>query len=457
VAKTNEKPKPPASPPEADESLPWEDDGSQDFADGPPTQPHLNTEEAEPRPTPAPPAKPRRLGDELEGTEVEPNNHREPTEPGLDVARAAAGADGPSTDQLSQLPNPRRSSKDGLAVTEATSVPGPAVPDPRRTSGKLAQPAAQRRPDSLPQKPSRSELPVAARRPSNPEVRPAGDPARRQDPSPRLSRSEMPIAPKRPSNPEVRPVEPPKKPTSTRSAMPAVESGGGRKATRSATPAVEPKKPPPVAPRKLTRGEISSSPNAPPRHIPPPVDAPKVISQVEEIPAGAAGGSVIEDESTRPGEKKARVEPGAFSRKKNKGADLDENTASVTAARPMDPKARRNLAIVVGLGALVIGAILVTGVFTALRDRPTLPELQLAYPYGFEGMLGPHGEKAPGATAVSYHYLEEAVCANHTVCLRYDYTGEHEFSGTMIVGKTTDGRWERVGIDGMPFQPRVGH
>ena len=89
------------------------------------------------------------------------------------------------------------------------------------------------------------------------------------------------------------------------------------------------------------------------------------------------------------------------------------------------------------------------------NDRPEDGDLKLAYPYGFEGKRGPKGEVAPGANDVQFSFVADiASCgAKHTKCQRYQYQGGDGFKGTMLLGKTSDKQWERVGSEGMPFQP----
>ena len=437
MAKSSDKPKPSSAP--KPEGMPWDggEDG-QEFADGPPTQPFIRPDAvvAEPPAKPATPPKLRRLGDEGESTstELEPKHQREPTQPAAEPDPELLD-DGPATllasdGQLEQAARPGKAGRPAAAsVTEPTSVPSPAFLDPRKTSGPKSSE------ETDPSTAAIKRSPAAPRKPSNPEAAAAEMPRRPSDPKrPAVSRPPTP-----PPTPE-----PARKPT--RGATPAVEP---RKPTRSAVPAAGPPKSAasnPAMPRRITRN-------------PAPSGGPEDQTGVSAIGEDASARDDEAEESTRPaGElpKQKLSEAGAFSRKQGKAEAAEkknvfENTA--TGLKTMDPRSRRALGVVVGLSVVVVGGVLAFGLITALRDRPEQPELQLAYPYGFDGMMGPHGERAPGAAKVSYRYLEEVTCQTHTVCLRYRYSGEGGFEGTMIVGKTRDGQWVGVGTDGMPFIP----
>ena len=118
-----------------------------------------------------------------------------------------------------------------------------------------------------------------------------------------------------------------------------------------------------------------------------------------------------------------------------------------------DESYKRRIGIVVGgvvAGVLALVAVLI---WMGLRDRPEPEALQLAYPYGFEGMVGTKGERAPPASEVSYHYEGEVIpCNGFSTCLKYRYELD-SFSGYMILGKLPDGHWQRTSDEGMPFRP----
>ena len=122
--------------------------------------------------------------------------------------------------------------------------------------------------------------------------------------------------------------------------------------------------------------------------------------------------------------------------------------------KALDAKSRRALIAVVAASALVVGAVVVLALLVLADHRPEDSDLRLAYPYGFAGKRGTKGELAPGANEVRFELLGKvASCEGHTHCLRYQYRGGDGFEGTMIVGQTRDKQWERVGREGLPFQP----
>lgn len=184
-------------------------------------------------------------------------------------------------------------------------------------------------------------------------------------------------------------------------------------------------------------------------------------------PPVAGLGSAQDDEdsqsSVETAERTAVKQVGAFGRSRmekdptapdaNLGdPDLYERTK--TGVRVQAPRAKKRLAAAVALVAVLLGAFLLHSLYQGAREQPTLPELYACYPYGFEGARGPHGEDAPGAEFMKYDLVGEVPCESHPVCLRYRYTGQNRFTGTMVVGKAQTGTWERLGDQGCPFPPR---
>ncbi|MGC4121356.1 MAG: hypothetical protein QM765_43625 [Myxococcales bacterium] len=102
---------------------------------------------------------------------------------------------------------------------------------------------------------------------------------------------------------------------------------------------------------------------------------------------------------------------------------------------------------------LLCGGIALVGRIQGTRERPLPEDLLAGYPYGLSGLRGPHGEDAPGAEYMKYDLVGEVPCTAHPICLRYRYTGQNRFTGTMVLGKTGTGNWERVGDEGCPFPP----
>ena len=108
----------------------------------------------------------------------------------------------------------------------------------------------------------------------------------------------------------------------------------------------------------------------------------------------------------------------------------------------------------VGLAGAVVAVAILGGGYAWLsrRDLPEPSELRKAYPYGYEGALGPRGERALGAAAVEFRFLEARPCAPGSFedCLVYEYAWGGRAAGTMLLKKTEQG-WVRASDDGMPF------
>jgi hypothetical protein len=142
---------------------------------------------------------------------------------------------------------------------------------------------------------------------------------------------------------------------------------------------------------------------------------------------------------------------GAFSRKHPDQAQVTTTLGDESSSPRLAGGNGKKLAIGV---AVVVGSIVVLALLFGSGSKPSEPELQLAYPYGFNGAHGPRGEVAPPAPEVKYTYQEEVTCNKFERCLRYQYS-KGEFQGTMVVGKDPTGHWVRASDEGMPFPPRV--
>jgi hypothetical protein len=238
--------------------------------------------------------------------------------------------------------------------------------------------------------------------------------------------------------------------------------------------------------KKPTRGEMPAYKEAPKRagdSVPP-----RRTTSRPEMPAAQPGDSkkpsrpspaasrpspsVAKDE-TKPiesieeaTEKKPPPQAGAYSRRNSKEvtaaaqAEKDDDAPrplenTMTRLRRMDAKSRRLFSVVIFLGILAIGGAVTLLIWSGMRERPDVAELQVIYPYGWKGAHGPRGEVAPGAMQVSFKLVEEVPCGSHTTCLRYRYTGPKEFEGSMLVGKQAGGGWVRVDNEGKPFRPTI--
>jgi hypothetical protein len=245
------------------------------------------------------------------------------------------------------------------------------------------------------------------------------------------------VAARRASRPEI-PAAAPRKPTKGEmAAAPAPPRASGntplppRKPTRGEVPAASAQAPVPASPR--------ASGNTP---IPPRKPTKG------EVPAAPAATSKPAKPAAKPTESSDEVTEAA-------GSGKDRLITTNPALRTIDAKNRRFALAVIGACALVIGGVVVGAYLVLANDRPEDGDLRLAYPYGFQGKRGPKGEVAPGASDVQFKLLGEipGCGGSHTKCLRYRYTGEGSFNGTLLMGKTRDKQWERVGEEGMPFKP----
>lgn len=261
---------------------------------------------------------------------------------------------------------------------------------------------------------------------------------------------------------EARPPPPPPPAHAKRPSKPELPAAV-RKPTKGelpAAPAATPKSSgnTPVPPRKATKGELpASNPSAPAAGS--PASSPRSSGNTPLPPRKSTKGELpATSKPARPATPKAPdagEEVTEAAGRERSATDKDKLVTTNPQMKSLDQKNRRFAVAVVGACALVVGAVIVGAYFVLANDRPEESDLRLVYPYGFHGKRGPKGEVAPGANDVQFKLVGEVPScgSDHGKCLRYRYTGEGGFAGSMLVGKSRDKMWERVGDEGMPFQP----
>ncbi|MGC4120224.1 MAG: hypothetical protein QM765_37710 [Myxococcales bacterium] len=251
------------------------------------------------------------------------------------------------------------------------------------------------------------------------------------------------------------PPPPPAMPV--RRSKPEMPAAQPRKPTRgelaAAPPAVPNSKPSgntPIPPRKPTRGEVPAA--AVP--APAPAAASPRSSGNTPIPPRKPTKGEVPAAPSKPARPAASPSPDTSDEVTEAAGSKDRLVTTNPQLKTLEAKSRRFALTVVGICALVVGGVAAGAYFVLANDQPEDGDLRLAYPYGFQGKHGPKGEKAPGASEVQFKLVGSVpACGDHTKCLRYQYTGPDGFGGAMLMGKTHDKQWERVGEEGMPFQP----
>jgi hypothetical protein len=111
----------------------------------------------------------------------------------------------------------------------------------------------------------------------------------------------------------------------------------------------------------------------------------------------------------------------------------EDEVRSLTGLARLSP-ARRNGFQVVFLGLfLFVGAGVAAHFYLSGPEKPALEELQMIYPYHFQGGVLPNGRTAPGAESVKFDYKGIVTCGA-SQCLQYEAQGEDGvFALPMIV------------------------
>ncbi|HEY3452589.1 MAG TPA: hypothetical protein VGK67_39965 [Myxococcales bacterium] len=356
--------------------------------------------------------------------------------------------------------------RSGLHATEPNPLP-PVTPSERVPEGTQPQVAKPKEP---PPKKASTEAPAAGTpiRRATGELGKAAEAVRKQTPSgasaPRRTTGEIKSAQAvRRASGEIKSAQAVRRTTGEVKSAEQLRKATSKPSSRipglgEGDPETTRKKVPEKPAGALGEGEPETTRKKVPERLPPPVE--EVASdEFEALPD-----SEDPELEASTAERQAVSKPGAFSRRRSReereptapsanlgDPDLFERTK--TGVKVMDPRAKKRLHVLVAVAVVLLGAFLLHGLYQGTREQPTTADLHSCYPYGFGGLRGPHGEDAPGAEFMQYEYLDEAACTTHPVCLRYRYSGQNRFTGTMVVGKAPAGNWERVGDEGSPFPP----